>query len=89
MLGRTVRVMGVLTAWVYLATSAFADQATAPKEALSIPAGSVLHMKLTTRLPPRPISQGTHLRVRSPRRSLWTAKRWFRNTARSKDMSPS
>jgi hypothetical protein len=42
--------MGVLTAWVYLATSAFADQATAPKEALSIPAGSVLHMKLTTTL---------------------------------------
>ena len=50
MLGRTVRVMGVLTALVYLSTSAFADQANVPKEALSVPAGSVLHMKLTTTL---------------------------------------
>jgi len=50
MLGRTVRVMGVLTALVYLSTSAFADQTKVPKEALSIPAGSVLHMKLTTTL---------------------------------------
>ena len=50
MLGRTVRMMGVLTALVYLATSAFADQANVPKQASSIPAGSVLHMKLTTTL---------------------------------------
>jgi hypothetical protein len=42
--------MGVLTALVYFATSAFADQAKAPQGALSIPAGSVLHMKLTTTL---------------------------------------
>jgi len=50
MLGRTVRVMGIMTALVYLATSAFADQTDVPKQALSIPAGSVLHMKLTTTL---------------------------------------
>ena len=50
MLGRTVRVMGIMTALVYLATSAFADQTNVPKQALSIPAGSVLHMKLTTTL---------------------------------------
>jgi hypothetical protein len=42
--------MGVLTALVYFAASAFADQTNVPKQALSIPAGSVLHMKLTTTL---------------------------------------
>jgi hypothetical protein len=42
--------MGVLTALVYLATSAFADQSNVPKQASSIPAGSVLHMKLTITL---------------------------------------
>jgi hypothetical protein len=42
--------MGIMTALVYLATSAFADQTDVPKQALSIPAGSVLHMKLTTTL---------------------------------------
>jgi hypothetical protein len=42
--------MGVLTALVYLSTFAFADQTKVPKETLSIPAGSVLHMKLTTTL---------------------------------------
>ena len=50
MLSRMARVMGVLAVWVYLSTSAFADQTMVPKEAFSIPAGSVLHMKLTTTL---------------------------------------
>ena len=47
---RTVRVMGVLTALVVLFTSAFADDTKVPKDRLLIPAGSVLHMKLTTTL---------------------------------------
>ena len=50
MLGRTVRVMGVLTALVLLFTSAFAEETNVPKEKVLVPAGSVLHMKLTTTL---------------------------------------
>ena len=50
MLGRTVKVMGVLTALVLLFASAFADETKIPKQTVSIPAGSVLHMKLTTTL---------------------------------------
>ena len=50
MLGRTVKVMGVLTALVFVFTCAFADETKVPKEPLSIPAGSVLHMKLTITL---------------------------------------
>ncbi len=50
MLSRTVRVLGVLTALVLLFTSAFADEPKVPQEKTLIPAGSVLHMKLTTTL---------------------------------------
>ena len=50
MRGRTVRVLGVLTALAFLSASAFCDETKIPKETLSIPAGSVLHMKLTTTL---------------------------------------
>ena len=50
MLARTLRLLGVITALVYLSTAAFADETKAPKAGLSIPAGSVLHMKLTTTL---------------------------------------
>ena len=50
MLGRTVRVWGVLTALVLLFTSGFADQPKVPPEKTMIPAGSILHMKLTTTL---------------------------------------
>jgi hypothetical protein len=42
--------MGVLTALIYLSISAFAEETKVPKEASTIPAGSVLHMKLTTTL---------------------------------------
>jgi hypothetical protein len=45
-----MRVTGVLTALVLLFTSALADETKVPKETVSIPAGSVLHMKLTTTL---------------------------------------
>ena len=48
MLRRTIKVMGVLTAMVWLFTSAFADEPKAQKD--QVPAGSVLHMKLTTTL---------------------------------------
>jgi hypothetical protein len=50
MRGRTVRVLGVITALAFLSASAFCDETKIPKETLSIPAGSVLHMKLTTTL---------------------------------------
>ena len=50
MLGRTVKVTGVLTALVLFFASAFADETKIPKQTVSIPAGSVLHMKLTTTL---------------------------------------
>jgi hypothetical protein len=50
MLGRTVKVTGVLTALVLLFASAFADETKIPKQTVSIPAGSVLHMKLTSTL---------------------------------------
>jgi hypothetical protein len=50
MLSRTLKVMGTLAALVLLCTSAFADETKVPKEALTVPAGSVLHMKLTTTL---------------------------------------
>jgi hypothetical protein len=42
--------MGVLAPLVFLFTSAFAEETKVPKETVSIPAGSVLHMKLTTTL---------------------------------------
>jgi hypothetical protein len=42
--------MGVLTALVLLFASAFAEETKVPKQTVSIPAGSVLHMKLTTTL---------------------------------------
>jgi hypothetical protein len=42
--------MGVLTALVLLFTSAFAEETNVPKEKVLVPAGSVLHMKLTTTL---------------------------------------
>ena len=66
MLGRTVRVMGVLTALVYLSTAAFADQTNVPKEAFSIPAGSVLHMKLTTTLTSKTNKTGDPFRSGHP-----------------------
>ena len=50
MLGRTVRVLGVLSGLVLLFTSALADEPKVPPEKVLIPAGSVLHMKLTTTL---------------------------------------
>ena len=50
MLGRTVRAMGVLMALVLVFACAFADETKVPKEKILIPAGSVLHMKLTTTL---------------------------------------
>jgi len=56
MLDRTLKVKGILTALVFLSTFSFADEAKesktiyTPKETFSIPAGSVLHMKLTTTL---------------------------------------
>jgi len=50
MLGRTMRVLGVLSALVLLFTSAFADEPKVPQDKVLIPAGSVLHMKLTTTL---------------------------------------
>ena len=51
----TTRVTGVLTALVLLVASAFAEETQTkvpnpPKEMTSIPAGSVLHMKLTSTL---------------------------------------
>jgi hypothetical protein len=45
-----VKVTGVLTALVLLFASAFADETKIPKQTVSIPAGSVLHMKLTSTL---------------------------------------
>ena len=50
MLGRSARVLGILTALALFLTSAFADETKVPKERVLIPAGSVLHMKLTTTL---------------------------------------
>jgi len=50
MLGRTVRVLGVLSALVLLFTTALADETKVPQDKVLIPAGSVLHMKLTTTL---------------------------------------
>jgi hypothetical protein len=50
MRGRTVRVTGIITGLVFLSASAFCDEPKVPKETLSVPAGSVLHMKLTTTL---------------------------------------
>ena len=50
MRGRTVRVMGIITALVFLSASAFCEETKVPKETISVPAGSVLHMKLTTTL---------------------------------------
>ncbi len=53
MLSRTVRISGFLAALVLLVTSAFADELKAPpppRDKDLIPAGSVLHMKLTTTL---------------------------------------
>jgi hypothetical protein len=45
-----VKVTGVLTALVLLFASAFADETKIPTQTVSIPAGSVLHMKLTSTL---------------------------------------
>jgi hypothetical protein len=42
--------MSVLGALVFLFTSVFAEETQVPKERISIPAGSVLHMRLTTTL---------------------------------------
>ena len=52
MLSRTVKVVGALAALVFVFTCAFAEDAKTPppKNGLSIPAGSILHMKLTTTL---------------------------------------
>ena len=52
MLGRTLKIVGVLAAMVFVFTCALAEDTKTPppKAADSIPAGSVLHMKLTTTL---------------------------------------
>jgi len=52
MLGRTMKVMSALAAMLVIFTCALAEDAKTPppKAGLSIPAGSVLHMKLTTTL---------------------------------------
>jgi hypothetical protein len=50
MLDRTIRVTGLISALVFVFTCAFGDEPKVPKQPISIPAGTILHVKLTTTL---------------------------------------